>query len=72
MGPSDSTKAGRFELPTLAPQVEPFSGRLSPLAKSLAKSKDLDEEDWSALADDFRTLLLVHPGSESIFQQLTI
>jgi hypothetical protein len=30
-----------------------------------------DREDWSALADDFRTLLMTSSGSEAVFQQLT-
>jgi len=29
-------------------------------------------KEWSALADDFRTFLLVDHGAESIFQQLTV
>jgi len=28
-------------------------------------------KNWSALADDFRTFLLMRDGSEAIFQQLT-
>ena len=33
------------------------------------EQKDL--KSWSALADDFQTLLLMNNGSESIFQQFT-
>jgi hypothetical protein len=30
-----------------------------------------NQQDWSALEDDFRTFLLMPGGSESLFQQFT-